>query len=80
MRYRVREKSIRHDTVVCTYWRRMFIAEKSMRLFGVHLFWFPMVNSCWRYSIVDARRDAVRHAEARLAPSMPEIIEMRLDR
>jgi hypothetical protein len=55
----------------------MFIAERRVTLFGVKLWWFPVIDGEWRADAYSALQDAGRDFDLRLPLASPEIFRVK---
>lgn len=73
-RYRVREARVE----VCNGYRcwneRRFIAERRVFIFGLRLWWWPVLDAEWRKFIDQASADAERDYSLRAKPFLKKVL------
>ncbi|MBY6120234.1 hypothetical protein KUV64_13940 [Mameliella alba] len=69
--YRIREARVSHANGNTIETRRMFIAERRVRVLRLLDLWWPVTNGRWRHDSAGARWDAERDAELRSPLTAP---------
>ena len=70
--YRVKQCRVEVCNGFTSHFENMWIAQRRVTMFGLSLWWWPVINAHWCISKEEARMDAVADSEMRTRKSNPE--------
>ncbi|MBL4929354.1 hypothetical protein [Fuscibacter oryzae] len=70
--YRVKQARVEVCNGFTSHYENLWIAQRRVTLFGISLWWWPVLNARWSRTKAEARLDAVRDADMRAEDAQPE--------